>query len=381
MVSMDSSRSETTSFASLFGREPEQQARAPGRVNLIGEHTDYNGGYVLPTVVPQEIRVQVAVRHDQTVRAWSDKTSEGTELLEYRLGDEARGHGWLDHLQGTTRVLAEAGHRLRGVDVRITSSLPIGRGLASSAALQVALLRGLREALGLHLDDLHLALLGQRAEGDLVATQAGIADYMAVSFAAPGQALFLDTQSMEMERVVLPAGLELVVLHSGFDPEPEAAHGDYRTRRLECASAAEVLGVSQLRDIGIDQVDRLDTLPEPFGRRVRHVVLENERVLAAVEAMRAGDLPRLGELFVQSQRSMRDELQISIPALDLLVELAQADDAILGARLTGAGFGGAVIMLARRGSGASAAARVARAYEAKLGRPAQVLVPPVETPA
>jgi galactokinase len=359
-------------FAGLYGRRPELAARAPGRVNLIGEHTDYNGGYVLPTPIPQQTTVELGRRRDRVVRAWS--ADVGGAPAEYTLGDERRGGSWIDYVAGVTQVLAAAGHELGGFDLRVSSEVPLGSGLSSSAALEVALLRALRQAFALRLDDVALALLGQRAEVELVGAPVGVMDQMASSLGEAGSALFLDTRSLAHERVPLPPELDLVVLDSGV--KHSHAGGDYRLRRAECERAAALLGVRQLRDVTGAHLPRIAALPQPLGRRARHVVTENARVLEAVDALRQGDAGRLGALFRASHASLRDDFEVSVPEVDLLVELAAADPDVDGARMTGGGFGGAVVALARRGAAASAGARIAAGYCSQSGRPGQLLVPP-----
>jgi galactokinase len=255
-------------FQTLFGRPPIVTADAPGRVNLIGEHTDYNGGFVLPTAIPQQTHVELAPRSDQTVRVWSSSQEKNANILTYELGAERPGRKWLDYIQGVTQILRTDGHRLSGFEARITSQVPLGSGLSSSASLTVSLMRALRRAFGLTLDDVPIALLGQRAENEFV-------------------------------------GAHLVVLNSGVAHDHAA--GDYNTRRAECERACALLGVRQLRDLTAADLPRLNALPEPLNRRARHVVTENDRVVAAAAAIRAGDIIYLGELFYASQVSMRDD--------------------------------------------------------------------------
>jgi galactokinase len=360
-------------FRAIFGRDPEVTARAPGRVNLIGEHTDYNDGFVLPAPIPQGTDVELGRRPDRRIRAYSEDIKDAA-ICEYELGSEARGGGWLDYVMGVTQALSREGCEIGGADIWIRSEVPLGAGLSSSAALEVSLLRALRAAFSLELDDVRIALLGQRAENDLVGAPVGIMDQMASSLAAPGTALFLDTRSLEKRLVPLPRGAELIVVSSGVTHNHAA--GDYKTRRAECERAAEMLGVASLREVGSADLGRISALPDPLGRRARHVVTENLRVLAAVHAMEVEDLARLGELFYASHQSMRDDYEISIPEIDALVELAREDPDILGARLTGGGFGGSVVMLAKRGSAAAAAPRIASLYAQKTGKTPAILVPP-----
>jgi len=358
------------SFAALFRRPPSAIADAPGRVNLIGEHTDYNRGFVLPTPIPQRTVAELAPRADERVRAASG--TGGVE--EYVLGRETRGRGWLDHVQGLTWALRADGALILGFDLRITSRVPMGAGLASSAALEVAVLRALRAAFRLALDDVELALVAQRAESEFVGARVGVMDHMVASLGVPGAALLLDTGSLERRSIPLPPEAELVVIDSGV--AHHHGSGGYNTRRAECERAAALLGVSALRELTAVDAARIAALPEPLARRVRHVVGENERVLAAVGALEAGDLVGLGALLDRSHASLRDDYEVSTPEIEALVAAARSEREVLGARLTGGGFGGAVLALARRGSAAAAAGRIAAAYGRRTGRSATVLVPP-----
>jgi galactokinase len=358
-------------FATLFGRPPAVTADAPGRVNLIGEHTDYNGGFVLPAPIPQRTRVQLAHRPDATVRVVSVAVSE--DALAYTLGEEKSGRGWLDYVQGLTQTLARRGFCLGGFDACIESDVPLGSGLSSSAALGISLLRALRAAFKLDLDDLPMALAVQEAENRFVGAQVGVMDPMACGLGQNGSALFIDTRSLAYECVPLPRAADLVVISSGVAHRHAA--GDYNSRRAECQRACELLGVPQLRDLGTDDLPRVIALPEPLSRRARHVITENARVLAAVSCVRAGDLPTLGRLFYESHASQRDDYQVSVPEIDLLVALAEADADMYGARLTGGGFGGSVIMLVRAGRGPAVAEGIARAYAERSGCQPSILVP------
>src|SRR5215207_2230097 len=255
-------------------------AAAPGRVNLIGEHTDYNGGFVLPTAIPQHTRVALTRRDDRQVRAHS---ANATPDATYAIGREERLGTWADYVQGVTWAVGQAGFDLSGFDVVVESDVPLGGGLSSSASLEVALLRALRDAFALELDDTRLALLGQTAENEFVGARCGIMDQMAVNLADTRTALFLDTRSLEYRRVPLPSAADLVVIHSGVSHG--IAGGEYNARRADCEAAAAQLGVSQLRDVTSADLPRLAVLPERLARRARHVVTEDDRVLATVEAL------------------------------------------------------------------------------------------------
>ena len=342
-------------------------ATAPGRVNLIGEHTDYNGGFVLPVALPLRVRVDLQPRPDRLIRA-SSATVDAGRRHEVRLDVERTGT-WIDHVVGAGRVAGVD----RGYDVRISSDIPIGAGLGSSGALGVAMLRALRNAFGLALDDVAIAKLAQRSENEFVGASSGIMDQMAASLGAEGEALFIDCRSLASERIPLPDELELVVVHSGVTHQHSS--GAYNERRRECEEAARSLGVSRLRDVTTADLPRVDALPEPLARRARHVVTEDARVLEAVGALRARDLPRLGELLDASHRSLRDDYEVSTPEVDLLVELVREQEGVLGARITGGGFGGSVVAIADAGIGHHAAALAVAEYEQRTGRDARILLP------
>ncbi len=360
-------------FVRLFGGAPDVVADARGRVNLIGEHTDYNGGYVLPTPIPQAAVSAVRRGAGPRVRAWSRELSEPGAVLEYEIGAEQPGRGWLDYIQGVTVALAGAGHEAAGFDLWLASDVPLGSGLSSSAALEVSLLRALRELFALDVNDVRLAQLGRAVETEFVGVPIGIMDQMAASLAAPGQALLIDTRTLETTPVDLPRDVELIVINSGV------AHshvlGDYRTRRAECERAAALLGVAELRDVGIADLPRVAALPPPLDRRARHVVTENQRVLDAVAAAERGHSAALGALFTASHLSQRDDYQCSAPEVDLLVDLALDEPPALGARLTGGGFGGSIVALVQKGTASETATRVADRFAEIRGYRPAVLIP------
>ncbi|MBM4440210.1 MAG: galactokinase, partial [Candidatus Rokubacteria bacterium] len=235
-----------TGFDALFGGVPAVTAAAPGRVNLIGEHTDYNDGFVLPIALRRRTQVELAPRAGRRVRVWSEAAG-GAGVVAYELGEEHRRHDWVDYIQGVTDALARDGQAIGGFDARVESSVPVGRGLASSAALEIALLRALREAFGLGLDELAMARLGRAAENDFVGAPVGIMDQMAAALGDAGHALFIDTRTLAWERLPQPATVELVVVDSGISHRH--ASGEYRVRRDECGRAAARLGVAALRDL------------------------------------------------------------------------------------------------------------------------------------
>lgn len=346
-------------------------ADAPGRVNLLGEHTDYNDGFVLPMAIPQRTRATLTKRADRRVAVRSANI-EGERVFE--LGKEHRERAYVDYVQGVTSMLAADGHHLSGFELHIASDVPIGGGLSSSAALMVAVLRALRQAFALPLDDLALAKVAHRAETQFVGAPVGMLDQLACSLADERNALFLDTRSLTFEKVELPAAIELVIIDSAI--AHDHASGDYRVRRAECERAAELLSVRKLRDLPEDA--SLDALPEPLRRRVRHVMTENARVHEGVAAMRSGDVARLGRLFLASHTSMRDDYEVSTRDVDTLVELAASDASVLGARMTGGGFGGAIVGVARRGEARAAGERIVERYVRATGHAGRLLVPAKE---
>ena len=360
------------SFEVLFGYGPEGAASAPGRVNLIGEHTDYNGGFVLPIALPLRTTVEVRLRSDGLVRAFSVNVQADEAWCSYRLGQEAPGRGWIDYVQGVTKVLGDESIELTGFDLRVESSIPLGSGLSSSAALEVAVLRALRAVGGLSLDDLAIARTAHRAETEFVGAPVGVMDHVAASLGSDRAALFLDTLTLAFRPVTLPADSELAVIDSGITHHH--ARGEYRTRRAECGRAAELLGVDHLCALTLADLPRVAELPAPLNRRARHVVTENTRVVEAVDAIERSDTVRLGALFLESHASMRDDFEVSLPEIDRIVDIARQVRGVFGARLTGGGFGGAVVMLCD-GSAAEACGRVVWRCRTEGCAGARVLLP------
>ena len=328
-------------------------ASAPGRVNLIGEHTDYNEGFVLPLATRERAFVRLEPRGDNLVRAASRELGGP---VEYRVGEEEPSGGWIDYVAAMTWALG-----LRdGFNVAIESDVPPGAGLGSSAALEIALGRALRDAFGLLLGDEALVHVGRRAETGFVGAQTGPMDQLASAFGSTGAALLIDCRSLD--RRAIPFRAEVVVLDSGVRHANAASA--YNERRAECEQAAKRLGVHALRDAA-----SADGLPEPLARRARHVIEENARVLEAAAALERGDDARLGALLDASHASQRDLFEVSVPEVDDLVALAKREGA-LGARLTGGGFGGAVVALAPAGRGRALADRLESAGASVLSSPA-----------
>jgi galactokinase len=340
-------------------------------VNLIGDHTDYQGGLVFPLALRRGTRFELRPRADDLVRLFSANLPDAG-LRTYRLGEEHRAGDWDDYVRGVTAELRMAGYAIGGFDALVTSDLPVGSGLSSSAALEVAALRALRRAFDLALDDKSIAHLARRAETELVGVPVGVMDQIACSVGDPTHALFLDTRSLAFERVAIPPSLQFLVIDSAI-PHRNAETG-YRQRRHEAEQAADELGVPTLRDVTIEDLARVTCLPPPLGRRVRHVVTENARVAAFRAALDRQDEHELGMLLAQSHRSLRDDYQVSLPEIDLLVDLCCVTPGVLGARLTGGGFGGSVVVLALADAARAAAAQIAGAYASRTGRQATALL-------
>ena len=346
---------------------------APGRVNLIGEHTDYSGGFVLPTVIPQTTAVAVAANSDTTVRLWTASMPHDQQQAQFVVGEEVRTGGWVDYVQGATAVLRAAGHRLGGFDAVIRSEVPLGSGLSSSASLTVAVLRALRELFELRVDDVVLAGLARRIETDFIGVPIGVMDPIACALGAANHALFLDTRSLSWQLVRIPSTAEFAVINSGISHSH--ATGGYRDRRHECDAATRALGLTELRDLPQAELHRLDGLPDVLQKRARHIVTENARVVAAVEALRKHDLKTVGALMNASHDSLRDHYEVSIPEIDRMVEVARAQRGVLGTRITGGGFGGSIVILTLKGEAARVAAEVSQVVRDELGIQPQVMVP------
>jgi galactokinase len=336
------------SFREIFGKDPTVVARALGRVNLIGDHTDYNQGFVLPTVIPQQTVVEVAVG------------SGLHEVYSATLGRTVRFNGgpltdFARYVGGCVRVLEERGASIPPLQLRIASEVPVGAGLSSSAALEVATVRALDALLGLEIGAEEVATLAHKAETEYAGVACGIMDQMACSLAEPDLMLFLDTMTMGRRLIPLPEGTEFLVVNSGI-PRALAATG-YNQRRAECEAAAAMLGVPNLRLI--EDPATVERLPSPFKERARHVVSENARVLAALNA----DALEFGRLMTASHASLRDDYAVSLPPIDELVSALDSERGVFGARLTGAGFGGCCVALAAAGEARAIGRKlVARAF-------------------
>ncbi|MGH3244676.1 MAG: galactokinase [Trebonia sp.] len=369
----------TSGFARAYGRSPEVTWSAPGRANLIGEHTDYNEGFVLPFAISERTAVAAARRDDDTISVTS-ASYPGT--VRMGLGQIAPGTvgGWAGYPLGVAWAIAQ-GHRLPdlpGADLFIDSQVPAGGGLSSSAALEMAAAGALARLWGLSLSVAEFARAGQRAENEVVGAPTGIMDQYASLLGQPDAAVFLDCRTLAARTVPLrlgPAGLALVLADTG-ERHAHAA-GGYAARRASCEKAASQLGVPALRDVETADLPRIEgELDDETFRRVRHVVTENARVKATVAALESGAMKTVGRHLTASHRSMRDDYEITTPALDLAVEAALSAGA-LGARMTGGGFGGSTITLIDAGRVPALAAAIGDAFAAaRFARPRISVVTP-----
>jgi galactokinase len=355
-------------FAATFDRRPEIVSIAPGRVNLIGEHTDYNEGLVLPLAIDRYVLVAAAVRQDGVIRARSVDFDQRDEFPAAAVRRFRGSRGWRDYVRGVVWAFLNRFLPVTGADVLVTGDIPIGAGLSSSAALEVAVAGALNRISGAGLAGADLALLCQKAENVFVGVQCGIMDQMVSALGVAGHCLMIDCRDLTHRPVLLPAGFEIIVAESGV--ERNLADTPYNDRREECAQAARGLGVDSVRDVDETALaEARSDLPDHLFRRARHVVTENRRVRECVVALEDGDVTTAGGLMCGSHQSLRDDFEVSTPELDLLVELACVVDGVAGARLTGAGFGGCTVNLVREGDTAVLEEKVIQPYIARTGLP------------
>lgn len=363
-------------FRARFSRAPSRVVRAPGRVNLLGEHTDYNEGFVLPVAVDRAAWVAAAPLPGRTAH-----------LVALDMGDEAtfpldripppQGN-WADYPRGVAWALGERFGPLSGMEAVLTSDVPVGAGLSSSAAVEVAFAWTWKTLSGLAVERTELALLCQRAENEYVGVRCGIMDQMASVWGQEGHAILLDCRTLEVEPVPLPPGVAIVVADTLV--RRELAASEYNRRRQECEETVQILsellpGLRALRDVSPKDLQRWGRhLPPVLQKRARHVVYDNARVRQAVVAFRAGDLETVGAAMKQSHISLRDDYEVSSPELDCLAEAAWEVPGCWGARLTGAGFGGCIVALVAEAAVDDLTRHLERVYSARFGRRPPVIV-------
>ncbi len=363
----------TASFAGRFGNTPDLVVRAPGRVNLIGEHTDYNDGFVLPCAIGPATMVAISKRHDNNVEViaadFGDAGDQfGLELPLQRNIEQP----WAGYVRGMISALQNAGYALSGAHIAIAGNLPKGAGLSSSASLEVAVGKAMSALADIDIDNTRLAQIAQRAECDFVGTQCGIMDQLISAQGKAGHALLIDCRSLGLNDAPVPADVAIMIVHSGVTRG--LVYGHYNARRRQCEAAARRMGVAALRDATLDMLAAA-SLDAVTKMRARHVITENQRTLDAADALAKSDLATLGMLMAQSHTSMRDDFEITVPPVDALVAMLQkAIGTQGGARMTGGGFGGACVAVMPSAMVADVQAAITAEYRTPEGNVPIIMV-------
>jgi galactokinase len=335
-----------TSFTQIFGYDPSYLIQAPGRVNLMGEHTDYNEGFVLPCAINYQTVVAAAKRDDNLVRVVSVDYSNATD--EFDLDQEITSNPnamWANYIRGVVKCLISNGYPLQGVDIAVSGNVPQGAGLSSSAALEVVIGQTFKQILGLNISQEKIALIGQQAENEFVGCNCGIMDQMISAQGRENHALLLDCRSLETELISMPENMAVIIINS--NKKRGLVDSEYNTRRQQCEEAARLFNVRALRDVTIEQFnEKVSELDDTVAKRARHVITENARTIEMAKAMSNRDMARIGELMAQSHASMRDDFDITVEEIDTLVTIVKhvlGDQG--GVRMTGGGFGGCIVAL------------------------------------
>lgn len=351
-------------FEKTFGTAADFVVRSPGRVNLIGEHTDYNDGFVLPMAIDRAIWIAGRPRADGQVHLMSlDFNASASFSLQELANQKA---GWVEYIKGVAWVLQGKGYNLKGWDGVIVGDVPVGAGLSSSAALELAAARCFAAVSNLPWDPKQMALLAQRAECEWIGMQCGVMDQLIAAAGQPHKALLIDCASLDMQPAPLPPGTAVVIMDTST--RRQLVDSAYNERRASCESVAAAFGLRTLRSLDPAAFEaRFDQLDPVARTRARHVLQENARTLQAVQAMRAGNATTLGQLMNQSHESLRDDFEVSSPALDQMAALAQAHPACYGARMTGAGFGGCAVALVAAEQAATFVDHISSSYKTATG--------------
>lgn len=356
-------------FRNAYKAAPDGAVRAPGRVNLIGEHTDYNHGFCLPMAIERDVRICWRKRDDNRVRVTS---LEQTGIIEFALATPIahateKSQRWADYVKGCAQILQDAGVSLKGCDLAITGDVPLGSGLSSSAALEVASMLAFLAAAGATLSNEEIAKLSQKAENTYVGTNCGILDQLSSACATEGQAMLMDCRTLRLTPAPLPAGVSVVIADTG--KRRGLVDSAYNERRAQCEAGAKALGVLHLRDVsmhGLWQAVQHGRLDATAKRRCEHVVAEDGRTIAAFACLRAGDAVAFGELMDQSHADLRDKFEVTCAELDGMVAIARSLPGCLGSRMTGAGFGGCTVSLVRDAAVAAFVSELEKRYRAEF---------------
>jgi galactokinase len=358
-------------FTQRFGAAPTFVVRAPGRVNLIGEHTDYNDGFVLPLAIDRAAWVALRPRNDSRVSVYSVDYKEAREFDLNELKHEKA--GWVEYVKGVAWCLQDAGMKLKGWEGVLAGDVPLGAGLSSSAAVEMATARAFAAVSGFAWDAVAQAKLAQRAENKWIGVNCGIMDQLISSTGRAGHAMLIDCRSLELQPAPLPEGVAVVVLDTST--RRGLVDSAYNERRSQCEAAAKSFAVRALRDVTPTSLASTDgKLDATTHRRARHVITENDRTVRAVDAMRRGDISCLGRLMNESHASLRDDYEVSSDALNAMVEAAQAHKSCYGARMTGAGFGGCAVAIVKADAADDFVAATSTAYKVRTGHDPAVYV-------
>ena len=360
-------------FAELYGKAPEFVVRAPGRVNLIGEHTDYNDGFVFPAAIDRDMVIAGTVRNDQQVRVYALNFNQSStfNLKEVVHAEENR-EKWSNYPRAMAQIFQKEGLPIVGMNLVTMGNVPLGAGLSSSAAFLVASGLAFATAAGIEIDPVKIALMAQRAEREFVGVNVGIMDQFISSLGRENHALLIDTRSLTYEAVPLPtSGVSIVIADT--NKKRGLVDSEYNTRRAECERAVALLsenlpGIKALRDVTLKDFEAFKhTLPEITRKRAKHVVTEDVRTLESVQALKAGDIERFGALMNASHDSLRDDYQVSCKELDAMTEIARSIPGVYGSRMTGAGFGGCTVSLVKDSAVEAFQAQVPALYKQSVG--------------
>jgi galactokinase len=362
-------------FKQVLDYQPTHIIQAPGRVNLIGEHTDYNDGFVLPCAINYQTVVAAAKREDNLIRLVS--VDYGNDTDEFDLSKPIEflpGKMWANYIRGVVKFLLARGYTFSGADICVTGNVPQGAGLSSSAALEVVIGQTFKTLYGLDISQAEIALNGQQAENEFVGCNCGIMDQMISAKGEQNHAMLLDCRTLESQAVSMPEAMAVVIINS--NKQRGLVDSEYNTRRLQCEQAAQIFGVKALRDVSIEEFNQnQQNLDDVVAKRARHVITENDRTLEAAKALRAQDMKRLGELMAESHASMRDDFEITVSEIDCLVDIVKdviGDQG--GVRMTGGGFGGCIVALIPPSLTDAVKQAVAEKYQLATGLQASIYV-------